>query len=73
MPRSRPRKRKNLRQLSERGYYEELLARDDLTMSAGLDPSHDKLLYVGSTADLSRLYDVVISDTGRTKKEEVPE
>ena len=48
-------------------YWEKVLAADGLSMNAGLDPGHRKLLRVGGIADLERIHAVKTTDAGRVR------
>lgn len=68
MPRKR--NKKNLRQLSQKAYWEEMLARENLTMHQG--ESH-KLSYVGNSTDLEKIEAYVRTDSGRVRPHETQE
>lgn len=50
-------------------YWEQVLKEEGLSMNAGLDPGHRKLLRVGNTADLEKIHAAIVSYVGKVKPE----
>ena len=50
-------------------YWEQVLREEGLSMNAGLDPGHRKLLRVGNSTDLERIHAAIVTDTGKVKPE----
>jgi hypothetical protein len=48
-------------------YWKEVLRREKLTMDAGRDPGHRKLVYVGDSAGIEAIHEMQVGKTGRTK------
>ena len=48
-------------------YWDKVLEEEGLSMNAGLDPGHRKLLRVGGTADLERIHAAIVTYTGKVK------
>ena len=48
-------------------YWDKVLEEEGLSMNAGLDPGHRKLLRVGGTADLERIHAAIVTYTGKVR------
>ena len=60
------RKRKKVKDSTK--YWDSVLRRAGLSMDAGRDPGHRKLLYVGNSFNLEAIYEMTIGETdGRVR------
>ena len=53
--------------VSETNKWEKILAAEGLSMDAGRDPGHRKLLCVGNASDLEGIHEMLVGQNGRVR------
>ena len=48
-------------------YWEQVLASEGLSMDAGRDAGHRKVLLVGNSSDLESIYEMLVGDNGKVR------
>jgi hypothetical protein len=69
MKKTRVRPAEDRPETNTKEYWEQVLREEGLSMNAGLDPGHRKLLRVGNGTDLERIHAAIVTYTGKVKPE----